>query len=621
VKKTLIGILCLAGAGAFGQGVPYGREFPVNTYTDGYQGHPCVASFVRGGFVICWESEGQDGSGAGVFGQMFDERAEKANGEFRVNTYTIDDQGGPAATALPAGGFVVCWGSYGQDRSVWGIYGQVFDASGEKTRGEFRINTCTEYDQQHPCIAALSDGGFVVCWESNGQDGSGWGIYGQMFDASGRRIHGEFRINTHTENFQLAPSAAGLPGGGFIVCWESELQDGIGIGIYGQIFDGSGARKNDEFRISSVMDDLRENPVVAALPGGGFFVCWDGALQPGMTRGIFGRKFDASGQEEAGEFRIDALEAGYSLDAGTVVLPGGETVVCWQSVSQGIPNDGIYGQILQESGERMNYEFAVTKPPDQDRNHSCIAALSGGGFVVCWDGWGVDVSYGGVSAKCFPFPPVSHALKPFDPVSPAYDTTLSALETTLIWDRPTDEAVCYPWELRYRVHFADNPDFFDAEVTEVEGENALRLENLRPGTTCFWKVLAKNIAGDSLWSSSTSAFFVAHDATAVIESGNRGESAGFALHPNYPNPFNPETSIRFDMPSSGFVVISIHDVNGRLVRSLLSESRNAGSHSVKWDGRDGTDRPVPSGIYICRMEARSVDGRGFAQSVKMGLVR
>jgi flagellar hook assembly protein FlgD len=65
----------------------------------------------------------------------------------------------------------------------------------------------------------------------------------------------------------------------------------------------------------------------------------------------------------------------------------------------------------------------------------------------------------------------------------------------------------------------------------------------------------------------------------------------------------------------------VFDVNGRLVRVLVSESRTSGNYSVKWDGRDSAGISVPSGIYVCRMEVRSADGRRFTQSVKMGLVR
>jgi hypothetical protein len=107
----------------------------------------------------------------------------------------------------------------------------------------------------------------------------------------------------------------------------------------------------------------------------------------------------------------------------------------------------------------------------------------------------------------------------------------------------------------------------------------------------------------------------------LAEERPAGMPSVFRLHPNYPNPFNASTAVRFDLPVSGVVVISIYDVNGRLVRVLADGSWNVGSHSVEWDGKDSTGNSVPSGIYVCRMRVRCPDGRTFVQSVKMGLVR
>ena len=115
--------------------------------------------------------------------------------------------------------------------------------------------------------------------------------------------------------------------------------------------------------------------------------------------------------------------------------------------------------------------------------------------------------------------------------------------------------------------------------------------------------------------------FYSNPTNAVESKENGGKPHAFRLYANYPNPFNPATSIRFDLAAAGFVTIAVYDVNGRLVRTLLSEPRTTGSYSVKWDGRDSSGNPVPSGIYVCKMEFRSADGRRFTQSLKMGLVR
>jgi flagellar hook assembly protein FlgD len=93
------------------------------------------------------------------------------------------------------------------------------------------------------------------------------------------------------------------------------------------------------------------------------------------------------------------------------------------------------------------------------------------------------------------------------------------------------------------------------------------------------------------------------------------------LNPNYPNPFNSGTSVRLDIPTAAEVQIDIYDIRGKRIGRLYNGNMIAGSHTLTWQGRDSAGDPVPSGIYICRMEARSTDGRRFAQSVKMGLVR
>jgi len=110
-----------------------------------------------------------------------DEGCEVHAEEFQVNTWTTNDQRYPSITSLPDGGFVVVWTSSGQDGSSWGVYGQRFDSNGNKVGSEFQVNTWTTGWQGDPSITSLSNGGFVVVWESWGQDGSNFGVYGRIF--------------------------------------------------------------------------------------------------------------------------------------------------------------------------------------------------------------------------------------------------------------------------------------------------------------------------------------------------------------------------------------------------------------------------------------------------------
>ena len=76
------------------------------------------------------------------------------------------------------------------------------------------------------------------------------------------------------------------------------------------------------------------------------------------------------------------------------------------------------------------------------------------------------------------------------------------------------------------------------------------------------------------------------------------------LKPNIPNPFNPARTIRYDLPSTTKVKVSIFSVDGKLVRILQDWSpMMAGSHELAWDGRDAQGRAVTSGVYYCRVES------------------
>ncbi len=77
----------------------------------------------------------------------------------------------------------------------------------------------------------------------------------------------------------------------------------------------------------------------------------------------------------------------------------------------------------------------------------------------------------------------------------------------------------------------------------------------------------------------------------------------FALHANWPNPFNPETSIGFDLPQAGIVDLAIFDVLGQRVRTLMAASLPAGRHQVVWNGLDESSKQVGSGMYFYRLQA------------------
>jgi choice-of-anchor B domain-containing protein len=86
-------------------------------------------------------------------------------------------------------------------------------------------------------------------------------------------------------------------------------------------------------------------------------------------------------------------------------------------------------------------------------------------------------------------------------------------------------------------------------------------------------------------------------------SGTGSPTLRFALHPNSPNPFNPKTEIRFDLPVAGPARLAVYSLDGRLVKTLASGRQTAGRHAVTWNGRDDGGHDVASGVYVMRLEA------------------
>ena len=78
------------------------------------------------------------------------------------------------------------------------------------------------------------------------------------------------------------------------------------------------------------------------------------------------------------------------------------------------------------------------------------------------------------------------------------------------------------------------------------------------------------------------------------------------LHQNYPNPFNPSTTISFVIPDESKVELSIYNIKGQKIKTLFCDQLSLGQHSVMWDGRDDSNKPVSSGIYLYKLQTQTM---------------
>jgi len=318
---------------------------------------------------------------------------------FRISTYTDGNQRDPSVTGLADGGFVVTWDSWYQDGDGWGVYGQRYDAEGNTQGAEFRINTRTASAQQDPSVTGLAGGGFVVTWESYyDQDGDGSGVYGRRYDAQGNAQGTEFLINTETQNWQADPSVTALSNGGFVVTWDSwgqdgsrDLgQDGSRDGVYGQRYDANGNPQGTEFQVNQYTADWQRDSSVTGLAGGGFVVAWSSWQQDGSDYGVYARHYDAEGNPQGAEFQANTETENRQYDSSVTGLADGGFVVTWESYGQDGGGWDVYGQRYDATGDAQGTEFLINTETEDFQTDPSVTALSSGGFVVTWVSWGQD---------------------------------------------------------------------------------------------------------------------------------------------------------------------------------------------------------------------------------------
>ena len=391
----LLGLLAVSTVTA--QPVPIGAEFRVNTYTTSNQHYPSVAMNRDGGFVATWASFFQDGGSVGVYAQMYGPDGTPVNGEFRVNTETRSIQNVPEVSMDADGDFVVVWESNLQDGSMFGIYGQRYSAAGTPLGDEFRVNTVTTDNQRDPSVSMNPGGGFVVVWKGGGQDEENWGIYGQRYDSSGSPQGSEFHVNTYIQNTQDSPSVAMDTDGGFVVVWSGE-GDGDTRGVFARRFGASGDPTGPDFRVHQASVWSQENPRVSIRPDGSYIVIWDDDEQ--WNYNIYARLFDVDGSARGTEFRVNSRASGLQI-LGSVAGTESGYVVAWHGTgtAQQDPDIGIFAQALDALGAPRGGEFHVNTYTAGYQTYAYLSASPDGGFVVAWASEVQDGSQTGIFAQ------------------------------------------------------------------------------------------------------------------------------------------------------------------------------------------------------------------------------
>ena len=330
------------GYGIYGQrfdanGARVGGEFRANTSTAGNQDNATIAVAPDGSFIIAWDGPG---SGTDVFAQRYSVTGVPIGDEFLLNTTVSSNQKYPEMDFFPDGTFVAAFVDGAQtvlqrfdtnarhigqetrissggddvvldsltvrpDNSVlltWttagDVYGQLFTSSLAPIGAAQRLNVYTTGTQEYSIARSDGQGRIVVVWESDGQDGSGMGIYGRRYDANFNPLGGEFAITTNTTGNQFEPQLALNATGNFVVTWsDNNNRDGgggTGESVWMRLFDANGNPVGSEMMVNQSIAGYQAYPVVDINDAGRLVVAWEGnGTQAGQvdSYGVFARRY------------------------------------------------------------------------------------------------------------------------------------------------------------------------------------------------------------------------------------------------------------------------------------------------------------------------------------------
>lgn len=292
-------------------GMPKADSFQVNTTNNGDQYLPSVAINDNGEFVVAWTTKGQDNDGLGVYARKYDSSGGYQGNEFKVNTSTTGDQWIPKVAINPNGGFVIVWQSYGQDGNGYAIVGQKFTNRGVNSGFEFIINNNPRGSQEYPDIAMDASGNFTVVWTTNQNQVIGdpatskyRDVYAKKFGKDGLALGQEFAVST-TVGEQYYPSVYMNDLNNIIFAWNTKESTTGYHDIYARYFTG-GSQSKPAFKVSNSRPDPVSKPVIALDGNQNMLIVWHSEIGGILSSGLYGKKYDKNGSELKSEYKINS---------------------------------------------------------------------------------------------------------------------------------------------------------------------------------------------------------------------------------------------------------------------------------------------------------------------------
>jgi sugar lactone lactonase YvrE len=565
-----------SGLGQFAFPVGVATDASDNLYTAEY-GNDRIQKFDSNGtFLLSWGSAGSNP------GQFTNPTSIAVGPDGHV--YVSDFANHRIQKFDGVGTFVLAWGTNGIGNGQFQFpAGVAVDANGNVYVAEFGNHRVQTFD---------ANGAFIAKW---GSVGAANGQFNQPTSASvagnGDLLvvdSGNHRIQkfSNTGSFLTKWGTQGVGDGQFQLPWGTAVSSDNGI----YVADAG------NHRVQKFGSLLPEITAVDDVPG-------DQGLQVRVTLSRSGRDF-ANSSTPVLQYdlfrRIDPSQARLVATAtGEFTLPRPVIVVPVHGAPLSTPS-------LRDAG----WDFVGSMPASGQLEYSLVVptVVDSTGAGIAWSAFFARAATGTPTTFFDSEPDSGYSVDDLvPPVPPAPLVTVNPGELAVVWD-PSPA----PDFSHFGVYRGASSDFLPAspqDLYAVTIDPAYADVQVGAGETWWYRVAAFDDADNF------SGYSDAAGATVTTDGPVRDpRSWSLALLPNTPNPFRGRTALRFSLAAPGPVTLRIYDVRGAVVRTVLRETREAGLHTVTWDGRTDEGLAAASGTYLYELQA---EGRKLVRKLSV----
>lgn len=469
----------------------------------------------------------------------------------------------PQISADSAGNFVVVWTDYrnslenGGTDSGAAIYGQFYSNNGNELSDNFRISE--EFlggGNRIPSVSMDSKGNFIVAWHRSSDIWRDTDIYARIFNKDGLPPTQSFKVNDDTTNKgQLDAKVVLQDDGSFIITWLDRRDDFLFS--YAQLFDSLGNPVGENFKVNR--NNIEDKANISQFTDGKFLFHWGEYIQ------IYNK--DGTQYSDVINIEINGTSFAKGKDSILVLWVDNFTYEIW-------------GKFFDLNGHQISQSFKINDDNLNNPIGNLSAAFSNIGFIIIWQDHRNDfpgiVGNGDVYGQRFDALgekigdnfKVNHEPKELSQRGPA--VILNNNNFVAVW--LDIHPKCFP------VGTAG------VGISHIMG-TIQDFNNPIPGEVFGWQTL--------------------------IDSCNEKKPSETKIFNNYPNPFNTETNISFSIHKDSFINISVYNILGEKIKTLINDFLTARKYNIKFDASF-----LPSGIYLIVMK-----GNNFLLSQKTVLTK